>query len=211
MKTMMNDRIRAYDRAARFYNLMNRLYFFGKDTLFRRLLVQLLVPYRSVLNLCCGTGLDFHPLHDCISEPGRIIGIDISVQMLRHAKRKRLPGVYLVRADITHLPFRREVFQAVLATFYLTIMPTPDSSIAEVRRVLQSRGKIGVLANHQPNTFLLKMLAKLIGAMAHINFDSNLEKLLSTLLMITHKRFLYTEMVQLSRWFGMKKEFSYIA
>jgi demethylmenaquinone methyltransferase/2-methoxy-6-polyprenyl-1,4-benzoquinol methylase len=145
MKSMMNELIRAYDRAARGYDLMNQLYFCGRDRFFRRLLVSLLVPYRNVLNLCCGTGLDFHPLLDYCSEPGRIVGIDLSVQMLRRAKRKRLPEVSLVRGDIAYLPFRCEVFQAILASFCLTITPTPDASIAEARRVLQSRGKIGVL------------------------------------------------------------------
>jgi demethylmenaquinone methyltransferase/2-methoxy-6-polyprenyl-1,4-benzoquinol methylase len=197
MNAPLKGLIQAYDRAAYLYDLMNRLYFLGKDTRFRTLLVQQLVPYHSVLNLCCGTGLDFPILQKQMSESGRIVGVDLSVQMLQHAKEKRLSDIDLVRADIAHLPFTRSVFHAVLTTFCLTITPNPEGSVREIRRVLTSSGRLGILANHQPISLIPKLIAKAIGVMAHITYQLDLETLLTTSFQIIQKRILYHGLVQL--------------
>lgn len=53
--------VHAYKKAARLYDLMNLLYFFGRDKRFASMLVEKLTPdvNDTALNLCCGTGLDF--------------------------------------------------------------------------------------------------------------------------------------------------------
>lgn len=65
-------------------------------------------------------GLDFPILQKEIGEQGAIVGVDLAIQMLHHAKKKysTLP---LVRADAAHLPFRDRVFDVIVLTFCLCI------------------------------------------------------------------------------------------
>lgn len=67
------------------------------DLLVRRLTVRLreraiawleLAPGASVLDFGCGTGLSFELLHAAVGEHGRIIGVDVSPEMLARAREK---------------------------------------------------------------------------------------------------------------------------
>lgn len=61
----------------------------------------------SVLDVGCGTGLNFPLLLDAVGPSGQLLGVDISPDMLRTAQRKlgRPPptNVHLVERDATHL------------------------------------------------------------------------------------------------------------
>lgn len=90
MKKSLRNVTEAYDRAAPFYDLLNRVYFFGRDSQFRSLLVDNLnlKPNYTVLNLCFGTGLDFSFLQEKMDDRGTIVGVDLSLQMLQQSKGK---------------------------------------------------------------------------------------------------------------------------
>ena len=199
----MNKTVRsvakAYDRAAPFYDLMNHVYFFGRDKRFRSMLIQhlRLTPRSVVLDLCCGTGLDFPLLQQQVGEEGMIVGVDLSTPMLNRAKKRGNREVHLLRADIAHLPFRDRAFHAVIISFCLKVTPTFNTSITEAARVLRTVGKIGVLANHKPNSSCKTLLAKLIGAMAKIDFGIGLKAPLSKTFTIVENQYLYADFVQL--------------
>ncbi len=61
----------------------------------------------SVLDVGCGTGLNFPLLLDAVGPSGQLLGVDVSPDMLRTAQRKlgRPPptNVHLVERDATHL------------------------------------------------------------------------------------------------------------
>lgn len=96
------------------------------------------------LDLCCGTGR--HSILLC--EKGwSVIGFDISPNLLRIAREKMVEkGVRfpLVRGEIRHLPFRFEVFAAVINMFtsfgYLPSEKEDIKSLKEVARTLKQDG-----------------------------------------------------------------------
>ena len=97
-----------------------------------------------VLDLCCGTGRHTIALRQRGFET---IGLDISPNLLKIAKRRMIENqvnTYLVRGDMRHLPFKPEIFMAVLNMFtsfgYLPSKKDDCKSLTEVSRVLKDNG-----------------------------------------------------------------------
>ncbi|WP_433664788.1 class I SAM-dependent methyltransferase [Nocardia sp. CA-128927] len=95
-----------------------------------------LIPSRStVLDLAVGTGI-------VAAELGalghRVVGIDLSVGMLRHAA-DRLPG-RVARADATALPLPDSCVDTVTAVWLLHLLDDAEPVLAEVSRVLRPGG-----------------------------------------------------------------------
>ena len=81
-----------------------------------------------VLVFCCGTGLDFEPIHDAVGESGQIVGVDFSKEMLAQAARKveknGWRNVELIEADITDFhKALEEPADAGFCTLGLSIIP----------------------------------------------------------------------------------------
>ena len=99
----------------------------------------------TILDLCCGTGR--HSM--ILTRKGwNMIGLDLSENLLTIAKQNmQREGVNfpLVRGDMRHLPFRNQVFSAVLCMFtsfgYLSSEKEDMKSLREVRRTLRTNGK----------------------------------------------------------------------
>lgn len=187
----------SYDRQASVYDVLSKLYFFGKDNLFRSLITQSLNLRNQgdiVLDLCSGTGLDFSFLVEKIKQ-GMLIAVDISVEMLKQAKKKiGNKEIFLVRADAANLPFSDKTFDAILVSFCLKITPSYKVAIEETARVLKLSRRIGVLANHKPSgVFQLPgiILTKLISKISKINFQINLQELFSEKFRIIEDKIIY--------------------
>ncbi len=154
MPKAIREVVVAYNKAAPLYDLMNQVYFFGMDKRFRSMLAERLIlkPGNVVLDLCCGTGLDFPFLLQRIKIQGTLMGVDLSSEMLQQAKKKiGSEGVNFVRSDAAHLAFRDKTFDAILVSFCLEITPSYEKAIEEAARVLKPAGRIGVLGNHEPS------------------------------------------------------------
>ena len=86
------------------------------------------------LSIGVGTGmLDFHTPID--------IGVDPSVNMLKHAKAR---GVKPVRAVGEFLPFRDESFDFVIIIATLCFLVSPKKAIREAWRTMRSRGELAI-------------------------------------------------------------------
>ncbi len=101
-----------------------------------------------VLDVGVGTGLEL-PMFDLRT---RLIGVDLSEPMLRRAQRrvraKALQNVDgLVAMDATRLAFPDAHFDAVVAPYFLTVVPKPHASLDELTRVVKPGGEI-ILVNH---------------------------------------------------------------
>ena len=78
-----------YDRIAQLIPFFDRLFFLPND-LRRKAAMRLgLSRGDSVLDIGCGTGVNFPYLRDAVGPTGRIYGVDISPGMLRKAKARR--------------------------------------------------------------------------------------------------------------------------
>ena len=80
---------RRYDRIAEYIPFFDRLFFLPADL--RRKAVARLGLSRgdSVLDIGCGTGVNFPYLRAAVGPAGRIYGVDISTGMLRKARQRR--------------------------------------------------------------------------------------------------------------------------
>ncbi len=108
-----------------------------------------LQPGDQVLDLACGTGLNFPHLREMVGEKGRVIGIDLSPRMLDIArgsiKTHGWRNVDVREADAADLPFPDASFDKAIVTFALNIIPDYSGAIAEARRVLVPGGRFVAL------------------------------------------------------------------
>jgi demethylmenaquinone methyltransferase/2-methoxy-6-polyprenyl-1,4-benzoquinol methylase len=102
-----------------------------------------------VLDLACGTGLNFPHLRELVGERGHIIGADLTPAMLDIARQliasKGWQNVDVREADAAYLPFADASFDKVLISFALTIIPDYVKAIEEVHRVLVPGGRFVAL------------------------------------------------------------------
>lgn len=77
---------------------------------------------------------------------GLALGVDISEPMLARAVRAEAgPQVGFLRADAQRLPFRDEVFDAVVSVAMLQLIPEPTAALTQMVRVLRPGGRIAVM------------------------------------------------------------------
>ncbi len=93
-----------------------------------------------VLEIGCGTGrnLPWYP------EPGRVVGVDPDLGMLRRARR-RAPGALFVVARGEALPFADGAFETVVSGLVFCSVANPPQALGEVRRVLRPEGQLRML------------------------------------------------------------------
>lgn len=79
-----------------------------------------------VVDVGCGTGLNFAPLQSAIGPEGRIIAVDLTDAMLDQARRRVArhgwTNVDLVQGDAAHYAFPDRV-DGIISTFALTFVP----------------------------------------------------------------------------------------
>jgi demethylmenaquinone methyltransferase/2-methoxy-6-polyprenyl-1,4-benzoquinol methylase len=105
-------------------------------------------PGDTVVDIACGTGLNFPLLEEAIGPGGRIVGVDLTDAMLAHAQeRVKTNGwrnISLVQADAADFDFPAEV-DAILSTYALTQVPESAAVIAHGAAALSARGRLAVL------------------------------------------------------------------
>ncbi|MDJ0358272.1 methyltransferase domain-containing protein [Paenarthrobacter sp. PH39-S1] len=154
-----------YTRFAPFYDLLSGeypLYHAG-----RVLGTAALAPTQGqqVLDIGCGTGLNFALLQDRIGASGTIVGIDRSAQMLRQARRRaearHWDNVILVQADMVledPATLQRRIVEAggtalsdaALATYSLSLMGDWERAWATTTSLLGPGGLVGVVDMQDP-------------------------------------------------------------
>lgn len=98
-----------------------------------------------LLDVPVGTGLFTCSLYARFPN-ATIIAIDYSMGMLQKARHRfqqhSLNNVFLLRADIAHLPVRDAAIHIVLSMNGLHAFPDKERAIAEMRRVLRKQGTL---------------------------------------------------------------------
>ena len=142
---------RMFDRAARRYDLLNRLLTFGLDRRWRRRSVRLLdlPPGSLVADLACGTG-DF--CGELETAGHRAVGADVSAGMLRYATT----SAPLVRADVLRLPVADGSLDGVVCGFALRNLSDLGAFYLELGRIVRPGGHIALLEVAEPTRRLLR-------------------------------------------------------
>ncbi|HEY66016.1 MAG TPA: methyltransferase domain-containing protein [Caldilineae bacterium] len=94
-------------------------------------------PGATVLDVGCGTGVLFPILLETMNGAGRIVGLDISSEMLRRARAKGYP-VECVQGDAEHIPLPDGMFDWVICNAVFPHFPDKARALAEICRVLRS-------------------------------------------------------------------------
>ena len=112
----------------------------------------------TVVEVGCGTGLNFPYLLQSIGETGRLIGIDLTDAMLQKAmkgvERNRWHNVELVEADAASYVFPAGI-QGVLSTFALTLVPEYEKVIDHAARALVPGGRFVIADFKKPDQWPL--------------------------------------------------------
>jgi phosphatidylethanolamine/phosphatidyl-N-methylethanolamine N-methyltransferase len=132
-------------------------------------------PGQRILEVGVGTGLSL----PYFRTDSQITGIDVSTEMLAKAKRRvarqglpHVAGLYVMDAE--HLEFEDNSFDAVLALYVASVVPSPACFAAEMRRVCIPGGTI-VLVNHfTSDNWALRFMEKRLAHLArHIGFHAD--------------------------------------
>jgi ubiquinone/menaquinone biosynthesis C-methylase UbiE len=106
---------------------------------FFRLVRRHVVPDQFVLDIGGGTGAVSERLLDWGCR--RIVAVDLSLAMLREAKKK-MPHLAAVVCDGEHLPFRDDAFRTIICSSVLHHLPFPDRMLGEIKRTLAPYGVV---------------------------------------------------------------------
>ena len=98
-----------------------------------------------VLDVGTGTGIALEFAQEVVGEEGVAVGIDLSLEMLRQARRLR-PSSRIAAADAIDLPFRGETFDAIVSNFVIFHFPDYRTALFDMIRVLKPGGRIALSA-----------------------------------------------------------------
>jgi ubiquinone/menaquinone biosynthesis C-methylase UbiE len=144
--------IETYRKKAKHYDVTSRLYpvpgYPQRAQRLQAVRALGLRPGDTVIDMACGTGLNFRLLEEVIGPDGRIVGVDLTDAMLARAqdriKANGWSNVSLVQADAADFDFPAEV-DAILSTYALTQVPECAEVIAHGAKALSGGGRWAVL------------------------------------------------------------------
>ena len=152
-----------FDNIARNYDFLNHFLSFGIDILWRKRLIRTLQKYKpkSILDVATGTG-DL-ALMAIKTGADRILGIDISTQMIEVGNQKIIKRnldqkVSLIEGDAENLRFESESFDAAMVAFGVRNFEDLEKGLFEINRVLKPNAPFCVLEFSKPQYFPVKQL-----------------------------------------------------
>ena len=152
--------LQLYRKRAKRYDLTANLYYLigYREWAYRKKAVAALRLRRgdTVVEIGCGTGLNFPLLQETIGPQGRIIGVDLTDGMLNQARerieREGWTNIDLVQADAARYDFPSGV-NGILSTFALTLIPEFDAIIRRGGEALAPGGRWAVADFKLPEGF----------------------------------------------------------
>jgi ubiquinone/menaquinone biosynthesis C-methylase UbiE len=144
--------IETYRKKAKHYDITSRFYpapGYPQRAQRRRAVQALgLHPGDSVIDIACGTGLNFPLVEEVIGPAGRIVGVDLTDAMLARAQDRigtnGWSNISLVQADAADFDFPTEA-DAILSTYALSQVPECAEVIAHGAAALSAGGRWVVL------------------------------------------------------------------
>lgn len=154
-----------YRRRAGNYDLSANLYYLigFREAKYRKLAVAALNLRTgdTVVELGCGTGLNFGYLLDAVGGTGHVIGIDLTGAMLQQARQRVAKNgwrnVSLNQSDATEYILPSGV-NRVLSTFALTLVPEFEQVIERAAQALAPAGRLVVLDFKKPKQWPLLVI-----------------------------------------------------
>ena len=139
-----------YNKISKVYDLLSE----RSEGPMRRAGLDLLKPAdgETILELGFGTGHCIVQLARAVGLRGKVLGVDLSEQMVKLARKHLATAGFAKRAvlrqgDAAHLPYAAGGVDGVFMSFTLELFDTPEipKILAECRRVLRPGGRIVVV------------------------------------------------------------------
>lgn len=156
----MNPNMPARDRVRKLYDAFSRLPWFWEidaitcrateDSPYRAKAIELLTlqPGQSVLDVACGTGLNFKCIQQHLKAQGHLTGIDLSTRTLhlaqKRVKQQHWQNIDLIATDSASFHSGR-YFDAALCTFAIEIIPAYQQTIEMMIRQVKPGGRIAII------------------------------------------------------------------
>jgi ubiquinone/menaquinone biosynthesis C-methylase UbiE len=126
---------------------------------YRQIAVQALHlrPSLTVLDIGCGTGLNFEPILNAIGTQGTLIGIDSSAKMLNRARQKvshqgwrnvhllQLDARKLTRNDLEAFTGSSMIIDSIICTLGLSVFPDWQAVFERSFDLLESGGRYCIM------------------------------------------------------------------
>ena len=146
------------------YDFLNHFLSLGIDFIWRKKFIKSLYFSNGdkVLDVATGTGdIAIAIRKKYIAD---ITGIDLSVNMLKVAKKKskklKINDIRFIEGDAEALPFDDNTFDKLLISYGLRNLGDAEAGLKEFYRVLKPNGKIGILEFTQPRSTLIAKVFK---------------------------------------------------
>jgi SAM-dependent methyltransferase len=108
-----------------------------------------LAPTDNVLDVGSGAGWLSRRLAKLVPE-GRVVGMDISDEMIRHARRASADfgNLLFVIGEVAEIPWQQHFFSHVISVESSYYWPNPAAGIKDIFRVLYEGGSAWILINY---------------------------------------------------------------
>ncbi|MBK8784136.1 MAG: ubiquinone/menaquinone biosynthesis methyltransferase [Anaerolineales bacterium] len=143
-----------FTKIAHRYDLMNRLMTGGQDVRWRRDVIRRarLTPNASLLDL--GTGTGDLAREALTQEPkAKVTAADFTIEMMRVGNKNG--NLEWSAADALNLPFKSEIFDAVVSGFLMRNVTDIQQALKEQYRALKAGGRIVILDTTRPKKNIL--------------------------------------------------------
>ena len=155
---------RMFNRIAPYYDFLNRFLSLGIDTIWRKRAIDQLkgLPNELILDVATGTA-DVALETAKRLQPEKIIGLDISSEMLEIGRKKvekrgLETTIELMEGDSENLPFADNTFDAITVAFGVRNFENLEKGLSEMHRVLKTGGRLVVLEFSKPTIFPIKQI-----------------------------------------------------
>jgi demethylmenaquinone methyltransferase/2-methoxy-6-polyprenyl-1,4-benzoquinol methylase len=153
-----------FDSIAWRYDFLNHLLSFGIDRRWRRKAVGIIpVDFINPRIIDVATGTGDLAIEAVRLNPQKIVGIDISDNMLEKGRKKiaalnLVNRIELIKCDSMKICFKDNTFDIAMVAFGVRNFKDTAVGLAEMKRVLRDRGLIVILEFSKPEGFVFKHL-----------------------------------------------------